>query len=118
MAAFADVVLLSFNAATAIVFQVILSMIFLKEKFICKFDLPALLLILAGSSCLILTANFTELPFTVETLKVNLTSIKSFAFWALTFAFLNISFFVLKRMLQNLAAFERDTELYLNLGPA
>ena len=106
MTAFADIVLLSFNAATAIVFHVILSMIFLKEKIICKFDLPALMLIIAGSACIILTANFSELTSTVAILKDHLTSGKSIAFFACTFTLLNFTFFVVSRMLQNLAVFE------------
>ena len=113
MTAFADIVLLSFNATTAIVFQVILSIIFLKEKLILKYDLPALILIIAGSACIILTANFSDLSVSVATLKDYLTSGKSIAFFAVTLSLLNLTFFVQKRMLLCLAVFERDTEKYL-----
>ena len=58
MTAFADIVLLSFNATTAIIFQVLLSIIFLREVIIWRYDLPALTLFICGSSCIILTANF------------------------------------------------------------
>ena len=56
MTPFADIVLLSFNSATAIVIQIILAIVFLNEVFICKYDLPALALIISGSICIILTA--------------------------------------------------------------
>lgn len=62
---FADIVLLSFNSASAILFQIVLALFFLNEVFICKFDLPALLLIMLGSTCIILTANFSDTPSSV-----------------------------------------------------
>ena len=75
MTPFADMVLLSFNAATAILFQVVLARVFLKEVLVWKYDLPALTLIILGSTCIILTANFSEAELTVESLKNDLTSI-------------------------------------------
>ena len=115
MTAFADIVLLSFNATTAIVFQVILSIIFLKEVILWRFDLPALTLIICGSSCIILTANFADLTLTVQMMKDHLTSGKSIAFYIFTFILINTSFFILRRMLQQLAIFELDAEVFLNL---
>ena len=117
MTGFADIVLLSFNATTAIVFQVVLSMIFLNEKLLLKYDLPALILIIAGSACIILTANFSDMTVTVATFKDHLTSGKSIAFFAVTFSLLNFTFFVERRMLKCLALFERDTEKYLQIEP-
>ena len=100
MTAFADIVLLSFNAATAIVFQILLSIIFLKEVIIWRFDLPALTLIICGSCCIILTANFADLTLTVQLMKDHLTSGKSIAFYIFTFIMINSSFFVVRRMLR------------------
>ena len=57
---FVDIVVLSFNSATAILIQVFMAIFFLNEVFICKYDLTALFLIILGSSCLILTANFSQ----------------------------------------------------------
>ena len=118
MTAFADIVLLSFNAATAIVFQVLLSIIFLNEVFVCRYDLPAMTLIIAGSSCIILTANFSDLPLSVEILKDHLSSAKSIGFYAFTFTLLNLAFIAKRRMLKYLALFELETEIYLNLTTA
>ena len=94
---FADIVLLSFNSATAILFQVVLALIFLNEVFICKYDLPALFLIILGSCLLILTANFSEVPNTVEELKHKLSSIKSICFFSFVFLLLNVTICVLKQ---------------------
>ena len=55
---FADIVLLSFNAAMAIPIQMILAILFLKEIFIWRYDIPALFFIILGSGFIILTANF------------------------------------------------------------
>lgn len=115
MTAFADIVLLSFNAATAIIIQVVLSMVFLKEVFIWRYDLPALILIISGSTCIIMTANFSELHLDVDTIKGCLTSVKSIAFYVVAFMLLNCTFVVVKKMLQYLAIFEHETERFLNL---
>ena len=62
---FADIVLLSFNSATAILFQVFLALCFLNEVLICRYDLPGLFLIISGSACIILTANFSDVESSV-----------------------------------------------------
>lgn len=118
MTAFADIILLSFNAATAIIFQVILSIIVLKEVFVCRFDLPALILIIAGSMCIILTANFSDVESNVATLKGHLSSGKSIAFYSFTFILINLTFIAVRRMLKYLAIFELETEIYLNMNAA
>jgi len=91
---FADIVLLSANSATAIVVQVILALVFLNEVFICKFDLPALLLILLGSWLIIHTANFSDVELTVSIIKDNLCSFKSIVFFGFTFCLLNVIFWI------------------------
>ena len=115
MTAFADIVLLSFNATTAILFQLLLSIIFLKEVIIWRFDIPALTLIICGSSCIILTANFSDLELTVQMMKDHLTSGKSIAFYVFTFILINASFYLIRKMLQLFAIFELDAEVFLNL---
>ena len=94
---FADIVLLSFNSATAILIQVVIALCFLNEVFICRYDLPALLLIIIGSICIILTANFNEVPSSVDSHKENLTSIKTISYGCLVLILLNITFFSVKR---------------------
>ena len=97
MTPFADIVLLSFNSATAIIIQVALSMLLLKEVFVCKYDLPALFLIILGSSLIILTANFSEVPKTVKMLKADLSDLRSIVFFACVFLLLSVTYFMLKK---------------------
>lgn len=110
---FADIVLLSCNAATAIVVQVIFSVIFLGEKFVCRYDLTALIFIVLGCICIVITANFSDNSLDAEMVKDYLTSGKSIAFFATAFTLLNLIFFALKRMKFLLAKFEQDVEKWL-----
>lgn len=109
-----DIVLLSFNAALAIVIQVLMAIVFLKEVVVYKYDILAITLILLGSSCIILTANFSEDNLTASKIKESLSSVKSIAYFGFTLFLMNVTFFVLKRMLKNLAVFERDVEIWLH----
>lgn len=111
---YADIVLLSFNAALAILIQVLMAIVFLKEVVVCKYDIPAITLILIGSSCIILTANFSEDDLTASKIKESLSSVKSIGYFAFTLLLINVTFFVKNRMLKNLAIFERDVEIWLH----
>ena len=110
---FADIVLLSFNSATAIVIHELLAIIFLKEVFICKYDLPANALIILGSVCIILTANFDEHIATVAVHKKNLSDIRSVCFYIGMAVLFYLTVCLLRRMRRNLATFERETDLWL-----
>ena len=110
MTPFADIVLLSFNSATAIVIQIILAIIFLNEIFICNYDLPALALIISGSICIILTANFSEHEGSVAKHKENLSDIRSVCFFSCVGVLIYLTICLLKRMRRNLATFERETD--------
>ena len=93
---FADIVLLSFNSATAIIIQVLLGVFALNEVFICRYDLPALTLIIIGSIFIILTANFSDVVTSVSIHKENLTSIKTLVYFILIFILLNVTFIFVK----------------------
>lgn len=110
---FADIVLLSFNSATAIVIQVFIATCFLNEVIICRYDLPALFLIIIGSVFIILTANFDEVPSSVASHKEDLTSIKTILYGCLVFVLLNITFFTVKSLRRYLALFEQNAEEWL-----
>lgn len=111
---FVDIVVLSFNSATAIVIQVFMAIFLLNEVFICKFDLTALFLIILGSACLILTANFNDQEYSTEVLKKDLMTPKSICYFVLVFLIVNLTFYVLKNMKQSLAHFEKDVENWLD----
>ena len=113
MTPFADITLLSFNTALSVPMQMVLAIIFLREVFIWRYDVPALILILSGSAWIILTANFTEVDLTVEILKSHLSSIKAIIFLVSVFTLMIITHFIEKRLLRNLALFEQAVEQWL-----
>ena len=110
---FADVVLLSFNSASAIVINVLLAIIVLNEVFICRYDLPALTLIIAGSACIVMTANFSDRVSNVAVHKENLTSLRSVCFYSCVGLVFYLTVCLFKRMRKSLATFERETDLWL-----
>ena len=63
---FADLVLLSTMTAYGILFSTILSIRFLKENFICKYDLPSFILIILGSATIVAFSNQEEKEYTIE----------------------------------------------------
>ena len=58
--------------------------------------MPALILIIAGSCGIILTANFAEVTYTVEILKESMTTAKSMVFTIFTVAQIIFSILILK----------------------
>ena len=55
--AYADLVLISTNYIAGIIFNTFLSIKFLDEKFVWRYDLPALTLMCAGALTIVLLAN-------------------------------------------------------------
>ena len=107
---FADLVAMSFNASLAIVIQVCLAVFCLKEVFVVRYDLTAIILILIGSSCIILTANFSEVVIKMKHIRKLLTSPKSMVYYSFTVVMIIGAFVLLNRVLKKLAVFERDVE--------
>ena len=66
---FADLVLLSTITAAGIVFSTLLSIKFLKEKFICKYDLPSFTLIIIGCTIIVALSNQEETEYPPERIK-------------------------------------------------
>ena len=71
---FADLVLLSTMTAYGILFSTILSIRFLKEKFICKYDLPSFTLIIIGCTIIVALSNQEETEYSPERIKKLLKS--------------------------------------------
>lgn len=61
---FVDLTLISCNCASAIVFNMLLSVFYLGEKFVWQYDLFALLFIITGTVMIALTANTDPVSFT------------------------------------------------------
>ena len=77
---YADLVLISTNAITAILFNTFLSIRYLGEKFVWKYDVPALTLMSLGALVIVLVSEADEKKFTPEEIKELLTSLQSIIF--------------------------------------
>ena len=77
---YADLVLISTNAITAILFNTFLSIRYLGEKFVWKYDVPALTLMSVGALVIVLVSEADEKKFTPEEIKELLTSLQSIIF--------------------------------------
>ena len=72
---YADLVLISTNAIAAILFNTFLSVKFLGEKFVWKYDVPAYTLMSLGAIVIVLQASSTEKQFGPDEMKVLLMSL-------------------------------------------
>ena len=81
----------------------LLAIVFLKEIFIWRYDIPALFFIILGSGFIILTANFQEVEIDVAELKSLLSSPKSIIYFTFVFFLIIATFCVKKRMLAALS---------------
>ena len=97
-------------SSSAIVIQVCLAVFCLKEVFVVRYDLTAIILILIGSSCIILTANFSKVVIKMKHIRKLLTSPKSMVYYSFTVVMIIGAFVLLNRVLRKLAVFERDVE--------
>lgn len=63
---FADLVLLSSHSCWAVVFGQVLAVLILKEKFIMRYDLPALAFIITGALLIVCNANYETIEYSKE----------------------------------------------------
>ena len=75
MLPYADLVLISTNAIAAILFNTFLSVKFVGEKFVWKYDVPAYTLMSLGAIVIVLQASSTEKQFGPDEMKVLLMSL-------------------------------------------
>ena len=106
--AFINVVLLSANAATAILVNALLSIYFLGEKFICKFDLLAWSLICAGNAMIISASLTDDRSYTPEEIINILSSPTVIIFVISMFAFLAFSLVFIFQTTRKLRKFNID----------
>ena len=71
---FCGLILFSTTVGIGIVFNNIAAILFLKEKIIWKYDLPAFILIVGGSSAIVLLSAEEELDYTSEEIEKHLKS--------------------------------------------
>lgn len=79
---FCDLVVLSTDTAQAILFSNLLSVLYLKEKFLWRFDGPAMFLIVIGSIIIVSLSNYNESVYTPDDIIALLTSTVSITSFA------------------------------------
>ena len=80
MLKYLDLTLIAANSVTAIVSATVFSTQILGEVFICRYDLPALLLISAGCITIVLNANTSQTEYSAEDVKDLLKSPRTLSF--------------------------------------
>lgn len=107
-----DLTLISANAATDILATIVLSVWLLKEKFIWRYDLPALFFFVVGGVLIVISANTTETDYTPDDVKDILKAPKTIIFLILCVVFNVISAALLNYILHKLRLFEKDVDDY------
>ena len=79
---YADLTLLSTNSIVGILFAQILSVMFLGEKWIAKYDLGALFFIISGCATIVLISDKEEIKFDAESIKEMLFNFTTISYLA------------------------------------
>ena len=90
----------------------ILSVIFLDEKWVMKYDLSSLCFIVAGCASIVLLSNKSEAVFEPDEIQELLFSAKTIIYLAICCLIVVIDYLVLKNMLSMLRNFEADALKY------
>jgi len=94
----------------AIIISIMLSVIFLNEKFIWQYDMPAFILMGLGSFTIIILSNKEDKTYTTELAKQLLTSWKSIVSVVVFFSLLILTFIFLQSFLEKIEQFGSDAE--------
>ena len=94
----------------AIIISISLSVVFLNEKFIWQYDMPAFFLMGFGSFTIIVLSNKEDKTYTTELAKRLLTSWKSIVSVIVFFTLLILTFVFLQRFLEKVEQFGFDAE--------
>ena len=105
---YVDLTLLSCNAATAIIVNIILSIHILNEKFIPKYDLTAMMLIIGGSMTIVCLSHTEQVTFTPEEIKSMLLQAKSICYIAFALILIVGEKKMMQYFLEHLRDFESD----------
>lgn len=109
---YADMTLLSANSSIAILANLFLSMWLFNEKFIMRYDLPALILIIGGTLCIILLANKQQEKYEGQALIDLIGETKAIIFFIIVGLFIIITHCVVYLFRKSLRNFETDADEY------
>ena len=108
MLAYADLVLISTNMIAGIIFNTFLSIRFLGEKFLWKYDLPAFALMATGAITIVLLADTDEKLFTPDQMTALLSDLRSVVYLLISLALVVFTVIYLRMFLKQVVRFEED----------
>ena len=108
--AFADLVLISTNMIVGVVFNTFLSIKFLGEKFLWKYDLPAISFMMIGAMIIVLLADTDEKMFTPDEMKSLLLSTQTLIYLLVGFVAIVAVNLYLHQFLKRVVRFEEDMQ--------
>ena len=107
---FADLTLIACNTSSAFLMNVGLSIKYLDEKFVWKYDMVAIILVMIGTIMIILLSNKDRQVFTVQSLLETIMEPKSIAYLALTFVGCLSVPILTPYLLKKIRKFEQDCD--------
>ena len=111
---FCDLVVLSTNSSTGILFADILSIAYLGERFIWKYDGPAIFFLIVGSLAIVLLSNYDETTYTPDDIKALLWSQKTLVFTLILVSFTVLTVVQFVWHLKQLKRFNAHCNLWLS----
>ena len=109
---FCDLTLIACNSSSAIIMNVFISVKWLGEKFVPKYDVTAMMLVFLGTLVIILLSNKEQQTFTVDRILDLMTTPGSIIYFATTFALAISIHIFMPKLLRKLRQFERDCEAF------
>ena len=109
---YADLVLISTNSITAIAYNTFLSICFLGEKFIWKYDMPAFAFMGLGSITILFLASTSDKEFTHDQIYEMLTARQSLIMASIVVAFLVGTLVYTHIFLNQITRFDEDLDVW------
>jgi len=109
---YADLTLLSSNSIVGIVVATILSISFLGERWVLRYDLTALILIIIGCTTIVMLSNKADPNFDAGDIQDLLFSVRTIVYLAVCCLIVVIDYIILNYMLKGLKMFEVDAHNY------
>ena len=109
---YADLTLLAANSALAIIANLLLSIWLFDEKIIWKYDLPGVILIIAGTLCIVLLANKKQEKYEGQAMMDLISHEKTIIFFIVVGLLVILTHFIIYAFKKALRTFETDADLH------
>ena len=109
---YCDLTLLAANSPVSIIANLFFSIWLFDEKFIMKYDLPALAMIITGTLFIVILANKKQNEYRASTLIELVYDPKAIIFFTLIAIITIATYFIIYKFKKLLRNFERDADLY------